>query len=113
MENPELVGYRRRPPKEKIGHHTKRRSSSVNQSREDVSEGWFKRSRGDKEIADLVWRERIGVLRVGREAMVGGVEGDFKEANGGGGRKNTAEIGDVEWGVYEGDLIALLFQLKR
>lgn len=61
----------------------------------------------------MVGREGIGVLRVRREAMVGGVEGDFKEANGGGGRKNTAEIGEVERGVYEGDLITLLFQLKR
>ena len=41
--------------------------------------------------------------------MVGGVEGDFKETNGGSGRKNTAEIGDVERGVNEGDVIALLF----
>lgn len=113
MEDVELMGDRRRPPEEKIGHHTERRSSGVDQSRKDVSEGGFKRGGGDKEFEDSVGREGVGVLGVGREAVVGGVEGDFEEANGGFGRKNTAEIGDVERGVYEGDLIAFLFQLKR
>lgn len=107
------MGHRRRPPKEKVSHHTKRRSSGVNEVFKDFSEGRFESGGGDKEVVDLIGRERISVLGLRREAVVGGVEGDFKETNGGGGGKNTAEISDVEWGVYEGDLVALLFQLKR
>ncbi|KAF5799460.1 hypothetical protein HanXRQr2_Chr07g0304761 [Helianthus annuus] len=47
-----------------------------------------------------------------REVVIGGVEWNFNEANGRGGGKGAAEISDVERGVDEGDLVALLFELK-
>lgn len=53
----------------------------------------------------------VGVLRVGREAMVGAAEGDLNEANGGVWRERGPELSDVERGVDKcyGVLLFLLY----
>lgn len=57
---------------------------------------------------DVVVGKHIRVFGAGREAMVGAGEWDFKEANGGAWREGGSELGDVEWGVDEGDGITLM-----
>lgn len=63
---------------------------------------------------DEVVRKGIGVLGVGREAMVGAGERDFKEANGGVLRERRSELLDVEGGVDKsyGVILSLFFYLK-
>lgn len=61
-----------------------------------------------EEAGDVVIGKHICVFRVGREAMVGAREWDFKELDGGAWREGGSELGDVEWGVDEGDGITLL-----
>lgn len=58
---------------------------------------------GFDEAADELGREGVGVLGVGREAVVvGAVIGEFMEADGGGGgggRDRSTEFLNVEWRV--------------
>lgn len=46
-------------------------------------EGWLEGGGGLDEANDEVVGDGVGVLRVGREAVVGGSEGDFDEGDGG------------------------------
>lgn len=61
-----------------------------------------------EEINDAIIREDIGVLGVGREAMIRAAKRDFKEANGGGWRDCRPEFLDVERRADKGDAVALL-----
>lgn len=68
---------------------------------------------GLEELDDERVREGVEVLGGGREAgVVGAVEGELAEADGGGEREGLAEFLDVERGVDKDYVEASLFQLE-
>lgn len=56
--------------------------------------------------------EQIGVLGVGGEAVIGAVEGELEEADGGRRRNGGFEFLDVERGVEEDYVVALFLSFQ-
>lgn len=106
-----LVDHGGSPPKKEVSNDDKRWIAAVNEVGEKGPEGGFEGGGGLEEAEDEVVGEVVGVLAGRREAVVGGVEGDFEEADGGDRGESSPEVFDVERGVYEGYLITLLFNL--
>ena len=87
MKHPELMGYAGRPPEKEVSDHTQRLNAAVflDEIGQELSEGGFKRGTDCEEVDYEVVGKDVGVFATGREAVIGAVERDFMEANGGGG----------------------------
>lgn len=85
----------------------------VNEVLDELLEGRSERSGGLDEANDEVVWYNIGVFGVGREAMVGAVEGDFEEINGGVWWERGPQLFDVQRGIHYGDsVVCFSFQAK-
>lgn len=101
MKNSEFVCDIRGPTEECVGDDSNR---LWGKGGEQVVERKLERGGGLEEAEAESVGEGIGVFGVGREAVIGAVEGDLEEFNGGGGAamiKRFLEFLDVERSVYE------------
>jgi hypothetical protein len=113
MEHVKLFGQACSPSKEYASDDAKWAVAMLlfDQVFHEFLEGWFQRIRGFKEADEKVVGHGIGVLGVGREAVVGAGKGDLDEANVGVRRNGRPELLDVE-GVVDkcyGVLLSLFY----
>ncbi|GLT82229.1 hypothetical protein SLE2022_006320 [Rubroshorea leprosula] len=107
VKDAELLSNSSGPPKKDVPDDANRSTAVLlaDEIGDEVFESGPEGNGSFEKADDEVIRKNIAVLGIGREAMVGAVEGELKEPDGGVGGKRGAELGDVERGVNQGDVV--------
>ncbi|GLT46304.1 hypothetical protein SLA2020_200670 [Shorea laevis] len=105
MKDAELPSNSSGPPKKDVPDNANRSTNVLlaNEIGDEVLESEPEGNGSFEKADDEVIKKNIVVLRIGREAMVGAVEGELKELDGGVEGKRGAKLGDIERGVDQGD----------